>query len=92
MDLKAYIGSQRGNATRLAASLAISPQYLSQMASGYRPVPAEYCPLIEHLTDGSVRCESLRPDIAWELVRGTQGVSSLDTAASPAVEGSARAA
>lgn len=26
-------------------------------------VPAEYCPLIEKLTDGAVRREDLRPDI-----------------------------
>lgn len=92
MDLKTYFGSQRGNATKLAADLAISPQYLSQMASGYRPVPAEYCPLIEYLTDGSVRCEVLRPDIAWELVRGTARVSSLGADASPSADGSARVA
>lgn len=32
-------------------------------------VPAEYCPLIERATSGQVRCEELRPDIAWDVLR-----------------------
>lgn len=32
-------------------------------------VPAEYCPLIERATDGLVRCEDLRPDVAWDVLR-----------------------
>lgn len=32
-------------------------------------VPAEYCPLIERAT--GVRCEELRPDVEWSVVRGT---------------------
>lgn len=32
-------------------------------------VPAEYCPDIEVLT--GVRCEELRPDIAWGVLRST---------------------
>lgn len=34
-----------------------------------RPVPAEHCPLIEMLTDGAVRCEELRPDVPWGVLR-----------------------
>lgn len=32
-------------------------------------VPAEYCPLIEHLT--GVRCEDLNGRVDWSLIRGT---------------------
>ncbi|MGL4648741.1 MAG: transcriptional regulator [Caldilineaceae bacterium] len=32
-------------------------------------VPAEYCPLIERATAGAVRCEELRPDVAWQVLR-----------------------
>ena len=32
-------------------------------------VPAEYCPRIERLLEGRVRCESLRPDIDWGYLR-----------------------
>lgn len=33
-------------------------------------VPAEYCPLIERETERVIRCEDLRPDIAWDVLRG----------------------
>lgn len=33
-------------------------------------VPAEHCPLIELATAGAVRCEELRPDVAWYVLRG----------------------
>lgn len=39
-------------------------------------VPAEYCPTIERLTGGQVRCEQLRPEVEWHVLRGgkpTQG-------------------
>jgi len=32
-------------------------------------VPAEHCPKIEQATNGAVRCEDLRPDVAWEVLR-----------------------
>ena len=32
-------------------------------------VPAEYCPLIEEATGGAVRCEDLRPDVKWAVLR-----------------------
>jgi len=34
-------------------------------------VPAEYCPAIEDATDGAVRCEDLRPDINWAVLRNS---------------------
>lgn len=33
-------------------------------------VPAEYCPTIERVTGGKVRCEDLRPDVDWSVLRG----------------------
>lgn len=32
-------------------------------------VPAERCPQIEAATGGLVRCEDLRPDVAWAVLR-----------------------
>ncbi len=32
-------------------------------------VPAEHCPAIERATGGAVRCEDLRPDIEWGVLR-----------------------
>ena len=34
-------------------------------------VPAEYYPVIERLTQGSVRCEELRADVEWSVLRET---------------------
>lgn len=34
-----------------------------------KQVPAEYCPDIERLTGGKVRCEHLRADVRWDFVR-----------------------
>jgi DNA-binding transcriptional regulator YdaS (Cro superfamily) len=33
-------------------------------------VPADYCPTIERVTGGAVRCEDLRPDVEWAVLRG----------------------
>ena len=56
-----------GGLSRLAAALGVSPQRLSNWLE--RGVPAEQCPLIERATDGAVRCEELRPDVAWAVLR-----------------------
>ena len=32
-------------------------------------LPAEHCPVIERATGGAVRCEELRPDVAWSVLR-----------------------
>lgn len=34
-------------------------------------VPAEYCPQIERATAGKVRCEDLRPDVDWAVLRNS---------------------
>lgn len=34
-------------------------------------VPPKYCPQIERLLEGAVRCEGLRPDIDWAYLRST---------------------
>lgn len=31
--------------------------------------PAEYCPALERATRGAVRCEDLRPDVDWAVLR-----------------------
>lgn len=37
-------------------------------------VPAERCPAIEKATNGLVRCEDLRPDVEWGVLRGSAQV------------------
>ncbi len=55
----------------LANGLGVTPGAISQWISGLRSVPAERCPDIERLTHGAVRCEELRPDIPWGVLRAT---------------------
>ncbi len=59
---------QCGGASALASSLKVSANAPS-MWKARDKVPAEYCPGIERITSGAVRCEELRPDIAWGVLR-----------------------
>lgn len=58
-----------GSATALAALLQVSAAAVGQWKCGERRVPAERCPEIERATGGLVRCEELRPDVAWDVLR-----------------------
>ena len=62
------IGS-RGRGSALAVGIGAPPESISQWKTGVRRVPAERCPEIERFTSGAVRCEDLRPDIDWAVLR-----------------------
>lgn len=53
----------------LADLIGVSPAAVNQWISGHRPIPAERCPAIERATNGAVRCEDLRPDVEWSVLR-----------------------
>lgn len=55
-----------GGAVRLAQMLDVSIQVVTNWKLRDR-IPAEMCPRIEGLT--GVRCEELRPDVAWGVLR-----------------------
>lgn len=58
-----------GSQTALATALGVNKTAVSQWKDAGRRVPAEHCPLIERMTLGQVRCEELRPDVAWDVLR-----------------------
>lgn len=58
-----------GSHGALAAALGVTKGALPQWKQEGRRVPAEHCPTIERLTAGQIRCEDLRPDIAWGVLR-----------------------
>ena len=60
-----------GGQSRLADLLHVTPSTVNQWVKRVRPVPAERCPEIERITGGAVRCEDLRPDVNWSVLRGT---------------------
>lgn len=62
-----------GSQSALADLCGVSKGAVSQWKEPGRRVPAEYCPLIERATDGAVRCEQLRPDVAWDVLRMQAG-------------------
>lgn len=63
-----------GGQAELARTLNISPSAIQQWRIGERRVPAERCPFIERATNGAVRCEDLRPDVAWDVLRMQAGI------------------
>jgi DNA-binding transcriptional regulator YdaS (Cro superfamily) len=56
-----------GGATGLAKALSVSVSRVCNWR--IRGTPAERCPDIERATNGAVRCEELRPDVAWSVLR-----------------------
>lgn len=57
-----------GGPSAFARELNATPQQVSNWRS--RGVPAEQCPKIERITKGAVKCEELRPDVEWWVLRG----------------------
>jgi DNA-binding transcriptional regulator YdaS (Cro superfamily) len=58
-----------GSQTVLANLLGVSKGAIPQWKGEGQRVPAEHCPVIERVTGGAVRCEDLRPDIEWGVLR-----------------------
>jgi DNA-binding transcriptional regulator YdaS (Cro superfamily) len=69
MDLKTYF--KTNSQAEFARQIGVTTGAVSQWANGLSPVAAERCPQIERATNGLVRCEDLRPDVAWSVLRGT---------------------
>jgi DNA-binding transcriptional regulator YdaS (Cro superfamily) len=57
-----------GSQDALARRIGVRQSLISMWKHRGR-VPAEYCPDIERATSGAVRCEDLRPDVAWAVLR-----------------------
>ena len=58
-----------GGYGELARLIGVAPS-LPSMWRHRKNVPAEYCPAIERET--GVRCEALRPDVPWCVLRQSQ--------------------
>lgn len=70
-----------GSQAAIAAICGVSKGAVNQWKDEGRRIPAEHCPLIERATSGAVRCEDLRPDVSWDVLRMQAGV---EAAAEPA--------
>lgn len=70
MNLSQYIAAGKDTQSSLSAKLGMKNSVLvNQWVNGVRQVPAERCPAIERATGGAVRCEDLRPDVEWGVLR-----------------------
>ena len=55
----------------LSKKLGVPASSISKWLGGEKDVPAYRCPDIEAATGGLVRCEDLRPDVRWDVLRNT---------------------
>jgi DNA-binding transcriptional regulator YdaS (Cro superfamily) len=58
-----------GSMQALGERLGVTKGAVGQWKLAGRRIPAEHCPAIERATGGAVRCEQLRPDVDWAIVR-----------------------
>lgn len=71
MKLQEFLEKEgRGASVTLARKINVPPVLITQWKKGVQRVPADKCLLIEAATNGVVRCEELRPDISWFVIRG----------------------
>ena len=68
---------ERGRFADLASQIKVSPPVVSDWAAGKKRIPAEQCPKIEEHT--GIRCEDLRPDVRWDVLRGTTQAAAPDS-------------
>lgn len=61
-----------GSASALAKALGVTTQAVCFWRDGKREIPADICPTIERLTKREVRCEDLRSDVEWSVIRHTR--------------------
>lgn len=76
MQLLAYLNRERGLGAATAAACGLAPAFLSQIANGVRPAPAERCADIERATAQAVMRWDLRPDDwhrIWPELIGAEG-------------------
>lgn len=74
------VGTQAG----IAKALNVTKAAVSQWKGAGGQVPAEHCPLIEEMTKGAVRCEDMRPDIRWDVLRGKRSRGAAKSVQQPA--------
>lgn len=71
MDAIAKVIDLMGGARNAAKMFGVSVPAVYLWKSGQRTFPAELCPIAERETGGIVRCEEMRPDVDWAVLRGT---------------------
>lgn len=60
-----------GTEAALAEAIGCTRQRLHQWHR--RGIPTDFVPLIERATGGQIRCEELKPEVAWDVLRPNGG-------------------
>lgn len=61
-QLNDWLAAERGRSLRLALHLGLPASFISNMASGKKPIPIQHMPAIERFTAGAVTRQQMRPD------------------------------
>ena len=56
---------QVGGRSAMASHLAVHRTLVDAVCRDEKPIPERWCPIVESITTGGVRCEALRPDLPW---------------------------
>jgi DNA-binding transcriptional regulator YdaS (Cro superfamily) len=75
MKLNEYLRAERGRTNRIAKAVGVSPEYLSQIASGRKLCPTKRAPAIEQACNFEVRRQDLCDDwhVTWPELAGAEG-------------------
>lgn len=73
MQLHEFVHLSGWTGRSLGQMLGVTQPTAWAWLSGKKRVPAERCPQIERITGGAVRCEDLRPDVEWHVLRHPGG-------------------
>lgn len=80
MNMPEYLKAQRGRVSDVARRLGMHPAYVSQIANGRRPVPAERAADFESVSGGQVRRWEMFPadwHRIWPELIGADGAPSV---------------
>lgn len=64
-----FLTQPRGTSGALCRAIGTVTPDMAAWTVGRRRVPVERCIAIEQALNGAVRCESMRPDIPWAVLR-----------------------
>ncbi len=76
-----------GGVGKLAVLAGVAVPTASQWCNGKRQVPAERCIVIERASKGVIRCEDLRPDVEWGVLRQAPLSEAANQAQQPTAQG-----
>lgn len=89
MKLAEFLNAQRGRTQAVAKAAGMAPAFLSQIANGVRPCPAEWGAELERQCEANVRRWELRPDDwhrIWPELIGSEGAPDVPSAQPTAQE------